>query len=96
MADQFDPTKIAQGLGDQAKQAASGEADSLIDDVAGKVPGGEQFAQQAKDTANQAIDGGAQAAEQAAGQQAEGGLGGIVGKIECLFGGGSGGSEGNS
>ncbi|HEX9035791.1 MAG TPA: hypothetical protein VF808_02260 [Ktedonobacterales bacterium] len=103
MADQFDPNNIAQNLGGQAQQAATGEVDSLIDDVASKAPGGDQFAQQAKDTANQAIQGGVQQAEQAAEQQVQqvqqiqqGGLGDIAGKIEGIFGGGSGGSGGAS
>ena len=93
MADQFDPTKIAQGLGDQAKQQATEKVDSVIDELASKIPGGEQFAQQAKDAANQAIEGGVQQAEQAGEQQAQGGLGGIADKLGGMFGGG--GSEGN-
>lgn len=90
MADQFDPNNIAQNLGGQAQQAATGEANNLIDEIAGKIPGGEGFAQQAKDAADQAIQGGVQQAEQAGEQQAQGGLGGIIGKIEGMFGGGSG------
>lgn len=39
-----------------AKQQAEQQVGKIIDEYAGKVPGGDQAAQQAKDTANQAIE----------------------------------------
>jgi hypothetical protein len=95
MADQFDPNNIAQG----AEQAATDRADSLIDDVASKVPGGDQFAQQAKDAAGQAIQGGAQQAEQAVEGQGQEHLdnlpGGLGESLGDMFGGGSDNPSGN-
>jgi hypothetical protein len=94
VADQFDPNNIAQG----AQQQATEKADSLIDELASKVPGGDQLAQQAKDAVNQAVQSGTQQAEQAAQQQA-GGLadklpGGLGEQLGGMLG-GSGGAGGS-
>ena len=67
----FDPDNILQNAEQQAKE----KADSAIDELASRVPGGEQLAQQAKDTVNQGID----QAGQAGMQQAEQQLGGMLG-----------------
>lgn len=86
MADQFDPNNILQNFEQQAKE----KADAAIDDVASKVPGGDQFAQQAKDAVNQGIDQAGQQAEQQAQQQVSdklGGMGGIGGQLGGMLGG---------
>ena len=86
MADQFDPNNILQNFEQQAKD----KADAAIDDVASKVPGGDQFAQQAKDAVNQGIDQAGQQAEQQAQQQVSdklGGMGGIGGQLGGMLGG---------
>jgi hypothetical protein len=75
--DQFDPNNMAQDV----DQAATGKADSMIDDVAGKVPGGDQFSQQAKGAADQAIQGGVQEGEQAIEGQAKGALDNLPGGL---------------
>ena len=62
----FDPNNILQN----AEQQAKDKADSEIDNLASKVPGGDQIAQQAKDTVNQGIDQAGQAGMQQAQQQA--------------------------
>lgn len=87
MADQFDPNNILRNFEQQAKD----KVDSAIEDVASKVPGGDQFAQQAKDAANQAIDQAGQQAGQQAQQQVSdklGGMGGIGEQLGGMLGGG--------
>lgn len=76
----FDPNNILQN----AEQQAKDKADSAIDELASKVPGGDQLAQQAKDTVNQGIDQAGQAGMQQAQQQ----LGNIPGgqQIEGMLG----------
>ena len=86
MADQFDPNNILQNFEQQAKD----KADAAIDDVASKVPGGDQFAQKAKDAVNQGIDQAGQQAEQQAQQQVSerlGGAGGLGGQLGGMLGG---------
>lgn len=81
-----------------AKQQAQQQVDNTIGNLASKVPGGDQFAQQAKQQANSAIDNLSQQAQQQAGnaagnleQQAQqGGLGGLSDKLGGLLGGGGG------
>ena len=76
----FDPNYILQN----AEQQAKDKADSAIDELASKVPGGDQLAQQAKDTVNQGIDQAGQAGIQQAQQQ----LGNVPGgqQIEGMLG----------
>lgn len=76
----FDPNNILQN----AEQQAKDKADSAIDNLASKVPGGDQLAQQAKDAVNQGIDQAGQAGMQQAQQQ----LGNIPGgqQIEGMLG----------
>ncbi len=74
----FDPNNILQN----AEQQAKDKADSAIDELASKVPGGEQLAQQAKDAVNQGID----QAGQAGMQQAEQQLGNVPGVGQQLGG----------
>ena len=86
MAGAFDPNNILQNVEQQAKD----KADSAIDDLASKVPGGEQFAQQAKDAATQGIDQASRAGEQQAQQQMGdklGGMGGLGQQVEGMLGG---------
>lgn len=87
----FDPNDILKNVEDQAKQ----RADEAIDNLASKVPGGEQFAQQAKDTVNQGIDQAGQAGIQQA-QQQLGGMGGVGQQLGGMLGGGQGGSQGGN
>ena len=44
------------GMFDQARNAAEGQVDNVIDQYASKVPGGEQYKQQAKDFASKGLD----------------------------------------
>ncbi len=93
MGNPFDPNNIMRNLEQQVKD----KADAVIEDVASKVPGGDQLAQQAKDAVNQGIDQAGQQAEQQAQQQVSdklGGLGGIAGKLgDALDGGQSSGGQ---
>lgn len=85
----FDPNDILKNVEDQAKQ----RADEAIDNLASKIPGGEQFAQQAKDTVNQGIDQAGQAGLQQGQQQLNerlGGMGGVGQQLEGMTGGGQG------
>lgn len=87
MSNPFDPNNIVQNL----EQDAKDKADAAIDNVASKVPGGDQFAQQAKDAVNQGIDQAGQNAQQQAQQQVNdrlGGAGGIVGQVSDMLDGG--------
>jgi hypothetical protein len=81
MSGPFDPNNILQN----AEQQAKDRADSAIDDVASKVPGGDQMAQQAKDAANQGIDQAGQAGMQQAGEKL-GGMGGVGQQVEGMLG----------
>lgn len=77
----FDPNNILQN----AEQQAKDKADSAIDELASKVPGGDQLAQQAKDTVNQGIDQAGQAGMQQAQQQA-GNIPGVGQQVEGMLG----------
>lgn len=81
MTDQFDPNQAAQNLTEEAERQAKEKANEAIDQSASRIPGGDQVAQQAKDTMSQGIEGGAQRAEDVAKEQ----LGGLTDK----FGGGA-------
>ncbi len=92
MPNQFDPNNILQNVEQQAKE----RADAEIDNLASKIPGGEQFAQQAKDAANAGIDQAGQAGEQQAQQQIQermGGMGGLGQELGGMFGGNTGGTD---
>ena len=95
MAGAFDPNNILQN----AEQQAKDKADSAIDELASKVPGGEQLAQQAKDAANQGIDQAGQAGAQQAEQQAKdklGGMGGLGQQLGGMLGGSGQGADTNT
>ncbi len=92
MPNQFDPNNILQNVEQQAKE----RADAEIDNLASKIPGGEQFAQQAKDAANSGIEQAGQAGEQQAQQQIQermGGMGGLGQELGGMFGGNTGGTD---
>jgi len=59
---------------DQARQAAQQQVNSGIDQFAKKIPGGDQYSQQAKDTADNALENMEQQAENRFGN-----LGGLFG-----------------
>ncbi len=59
---------------DQARQAAQQQVDSAIDQFANKIPGGQQYSQQAKDAAGGALENLEQQAENRFGN-----LGGLFG-----------------
>ncbi len=92
MPNQFDPNNILQNVEQQAKE----RVDAEIDNLASKIPGGEQFAQQAKDAANSGIEQAGQAGEQQAQQQIQerrGGMGGLGQELGGMFGGNTGGTD---
>ena len=68
-----------------ARQAAQGQVDNAIDQFANRIPGGGQYAQQAKDAANQGIDNMEQEAENRMGNAG----GGIGERLGGMFGGNS-------
>lgn len=70
---------------DGARQMAQDQVDNVIDQYADKVPGGEQFKGQAKET----VDGALKNLQQQGEKQMEeqDGLGGIADKLGGLFGG---------
>ncbi len=95
MAGAFDPNNILQN----AEQQAKDKADSAIDELASKVPGGDKLAQQAKDAANQGIDQASQAGAQQAEQQVNerlGGMGGLGQQVEGMLGGSGQGADANA
>lgn len=88
----FDPNSILRNL----EQAGKNAADNEIDNLASKIPGGDQYAQQAKDAVNSGIDQAGQAGEQQAQQQAQQHLGGLGGMLGGNTGGNTGGSTGGT
>lgn len=86
--EQQPPASPVDGLIGGVHQQAEDKIGGLIDQVAGKVPGGDAFSQQAKDTASGLLG---QVEGQAAQQVAErlgnlGSLGGALGSLGGLFG----------
>jgi hypothetical protein len=89
-APQAAPQEHSGGLFGGLREAAEGQINSGIDQLAGHIPGGDQFSQQAKDAAAQGLGQLEQEGENRLGSSGEG-LGGMLGG---LFGGGEGGKEG--
>ncbi len=83
--EQQPPASPVDGLIGGVHQQAEDKIVGIIDQVAGKVPGGDAFSQQAKDAASGILS---QAEAQAAQQVAErlGNLGGLGGALGGLFG----------
>jgi hypothetical protein len=91
-APQAAPQEHSGGLFGGLRDAAEGRINSEIDQLAGRIPGGDQFSQQAKDAAAQGLGQLEQEGESKLGNSGEG----LSGMLGGLFGGGSGGNEGGN